>query len=130
MNKFVKGLLLSVVAAVVLSGCILEPNSELQLEYYVVSVSHTTLPGDIVITYYVDNEGDFDIPDLRFYFEADYDNNSSIDASGWSSEFYLSSGSSTTRSVTLNCTASSKAALDDTQLVLITGIGMDNPSDE
>ncbi len=131
MNKFAKGLFLAAVVLLLLSSCILEPNSELQLEFKVTNISYTS--PSCTITYYVDNQGDFDIPDLRLYFEVDLEHSGSNDAEGWSSEFYIGAGESKTRNITFNSIIGKTldlATYDYNQLVLITAIGMDNPPDE
>lgn len=126
------GLILLILSALLFgTGCVVEPPSELQVQYAVTGLDYSA--PNIEVTYWVKNSGEFDLENIQLFFEIDRDNSGdSYEIEGWSSSFDLNSGSSTTRTFYYQHLSGVNGLpeADPETRVIITKVGMDNPPDE
>ena len=124
------GLFLLLGAAVLGTGCIIEPPSDIQVQYTINSVSDGG--ANIVVNYQVYNSGEYDLDNIQVYIEIDPDGDNVYEYAGWSSKFDLNEGASTTRDfyyldgLGIGVTGGAPTS----RLARIARVGMDNPPDE
>ena len=127
------GLMVLLVSAVLLgSGCVVEPPSELQLQYSMNALAYDNGLNNLEVSYWVKNSGDYDLEDIQLYIMIDRDEDGTFDVGGWTNTFDLSSGSTTTRTFyyTSLIIPSNVPDTDIDERVIVTRVGMDNPPDE